>query len=38
LKYRYVQRAAIIVLTALGIELAIVAYLFSVYMGTGHVP
>jgi len=38
LKYRYVQRAAMIVLTALGIELTIVAYLFSVYMGTGHVP
>lgn len=38
LKYRYVQRAAVIVLTALGIELSIVAYLFSVYMGTGHVP
>ena len=35
LKYRYVQRAAVIVLTALGIELTIVAYLFASYLSKG---
>lgn len=37
LKYRYVQRAAVIVLLALGIELTIIAYLFAVYIGEGNI-
>jgi hypothetical protein len=37
LKYRYVQRAAVIVLTALGIELIIIAYLFASYINKGVV-
>ena len=37
LKYRYVQRAAVIVLTALAIELTIIAYLFAVYIGNGYI-
>ncbi len=37
LKYRYVQRAAVIVLTALAIELTIVAYLFALYIEEGYI-
>jgi hypothetical protein len=37
LKYRYVRRAAVIVLSALAIELTIVAYLFALYISNGYV-
>ena len=37
-KYKYVQRAIIFVIVALATELAIIAYLFTFYLGAGVMP
>lgn len=37
-KYKYLRRATLLVVVALGTELAIIAYLFINYMGEGALP
>ena len=37
-KYKFVQRAIILVITTLAIELAVIVYLFIFYMGVGRIP
>ena len=37
-KHKYIQRAMIFVIIAIATELAIIAYLFLVYLGEGVIP